>query len=268
MIRSHQLCPTSSACSSIRYINHLSSQPLRRSPRILTLRSHPEYFAHIHPLVQIITALRAQVQQGNMTHKQALDRLAMMQASAHSSQEQPVPQQLPPGFNAAGVPSGNAHRQMDTLSQHAQVSANNQQINNLAIQAQDASHARQMIALLLGQQQQQQNGSDIASRMGQNLDPSGMGLPQGPGSVQQIPQPGAQQVSGPPGNLVDVPLPQLCALSTQLLHVVIEGEIHLQAPSSFGEGDIQRQQLRAKIDLNKLRLSALHEVINMKRRPR
>jgi hypothetical protein len=140
--------------------------------------------------------------------------------------------------------------------------------------------------------QQQQNGSGIASRMGQNLNPSGMGLPQGPGSLQQnfiqaspsvphanpqpsstpsasqIPQPGAQQVSGPPGNLGDVPLPQLRALSTQLLHVVMEGEKNLQATGSSGEGDIQRQQLRAKIDLNKQRLRALHDVINMKMRGR
>jgi hypothetical protein len=248
----------------------------------------------MHPLIQIILALRAQVQQGNMTHKQALDRLAIVQASsAHSFEERSAPQQLPPGFNAGGVPSGNAHRQMDILSQYAQVSSNNQ-INTLqrVIQAQDPSHARQFNMLLPGQLQQQ-NASGIASRMGQNLNPSGMGLPQGPGSLQQnfiqpspsvphanpqpsstpsasqVPQPGAQQVSGPPGSIVDVPLPQLRALFTQLLHVVMEGEKNLQATSSSGEGDIQQQQqLRAKIELNKQRLRALHEVINMKMMPR
>jgi hypothetical protein len=226
-----------------------------------------------------------------MTHKQALDRLAIMQASsAHSFEERSAPQQLPPGFNPGGVPSGNAHQQMDTLSQHAQVSANNQ-INTLHRDIQ--AHARQFNMLLPGQQQQQQqNASGIASYMGQNPNPSGMGLPQGLGLLQQdfiqpspsvlhanpqpssthsaspVPQPGAQQVSDPPGSLVDVPLPQLRALSTQLLHVVMEGEKNLQAPSSSGEGDIQRQQLRAKIELNKQRLRALHEVINMKMMPR
>jgi hypothetical protein len=227
-----------------------------------------------------------------MTHNQALDRLAIMQASsAHSFEERSAPQQLPPGFNAGGVPSGNAHQQMDTLSQHAQVSANNQ-INTLqrVIQAQDPSHAHQFN--MFPPDQQQQNGSGIASRMGQNINPSGIGFPRGPGSLQQhfiqsspsvphanpqpsstpsashIPEPGAQQVSGPPGTLADVPLPQLRALSTQLLHVVMEGEKNLQATSSSGEGDIQRQQLRAKIELNKQRLRALHEVINMKMMPR
>jgi hypothetical protein len=155
---------------------------------------------------------------------------------------------------------------------------------------QDPSHARQFNMLLPGQQQQQQqNGSGITSRMGQNLNPSGMGLPQGPGSLQQnffqpspsvphanpqpssmpsasqIPQPGAQQVSGTPGNLADMPLPQLRALSIHLLHAVMEGEKNIQVTSSSGEGDIQRQQqLRAKIELNKQRLRVLQEVINMK----
>jgi hypothetical protein len=156
-----------------------------------------------------------------------------MQASAQSFQEQSVPQQLPPGFNAGAIPSAS---------------------------------------------------SDIASRVGQNLSPP----PQGPGSLQlniiqpspsyphtnsqpslttsasQIPQP----VSGPPGNLEDVPLPRLCALSTRLLHVVTEGERNLQATSSSDEGDIQRQQIRAQIELNKRRLRALNELISMKMRAR
>jgi hypothetical protein len=264
--------------------------------RIFILRVHSRNISLIHILFQIILALRNQVQQGNMTHQQALDRLAMMQASAHF-QEQSVSQQLPPGFNTGAIPSGTTQQQIAALSQRAQASANNQ-INALqrVIQTQDPSHARQFNMLLPGQQQQQQqqqqNGSGIASRMGQNINPSGVGLPQGPGSLQQnfiqpspsvphanpqpsstpsasqIPQPGAQQVSGPPGNLADVPLPQLRALSTQLLHVVMEGEKNLQATSSSGEGDIQRQQLRSKVELNKQRLRALHEVINMKMRPR
>jgi len=217
----------------------------------------------------------------------------MIQASAHPFQEQSVSQQLPPGFNAGAMPTGATQQQIAALSQRPQVSANNQ-INTMqrVIQTQDPSHTHQFNMLLPGQQQQQQNGSGIASRMGQNLNPSGMSLPQGPGSLQQnfiqpspsvphanpqpsstpsasqIPQPGTQQVSGPPGNLADVPLPQLRALSTQIQHVVVEGEKNLQAISSSGEGDSQRQQIRAKIELNKQRLRALHEVITMKLRAR
>jgi hypothetical protein len=212
-----------------------------------------------------------------MTQQQALNRLAMMQASsAHSFQEQRAPQQLPPGFNTGGVPSGIA-QQIAALSQRV-------------MQPQDPSHARQFNMLLPGQQQQ--NGSGIASRMGQNFNPSGMGLPQGPGSPQQNfiqpspsvphanpqssstpstfqpPQQGTQQVSGPPGNLADVPLPQLRALYTQLGHIVTEGEKNLQAMSSSGEGDIQRLQLRTKVALNKQRMRALQEVITVKMRAR
>jgi hypothetical protein len=49
------------------------------------------YFTHPYLFFQIILALRNQVQQGNMTVQQALDRLAMMQAA--SEQRQPQPQQ-------------------------------------------------------------------------------------------------------------------------------------------------------------------------------
>src|SRR5258707_9641981 len=204
--------------------------------------SFPKYFTHIHLLVQIILALRAQVQQGNMTQQQALDRLAMIQASsAHSFQEQRVPQQLPPGFNTGGTPppSGITQQQIAIAI-----------LSQRFMQPQDPSHARQFNMRLPGQQQQ--NGSGIASHMGQNFNPSGMGLPQEPGSLQQNfvqpspsvphanpessstpfafqpPQPGAQQVSGPPGNLGDVPLPQLRALYIQLGHLVTAGERKLQ----------------------------------------
>ncbi len=166
--------------------------------------SFPKYFAHIHLLIQIILALRAQVQQGNMTQQQALDRLALIQASsAHSFQEQRVPQQLPPGFSTGGAPSGTTQQQTATLS-----------------------------------------------------------------SAFQTPQPGAQQVSRPSGDLADVPLPQLRALYTQLGHAVTEGERNLQATSSSGGGDIQRQQLQTKIELNKQRLRVLQEVITVKMRAR
>jgi len=98
-----------------------------------------------------------QVHQGNLTHQQALERLAVMQASAHSFQEQSAPQQLLPGSNAGAMPSGTTQQQIATLSQRAHVSANNQ-INTLqrVIQAQDPSHSRQFNMLLPAQQQQQQ----------------------------------------------------------------------------------------------------------------
>ena len=228
----------------------------------------------MQPLIQIVLALRAQVQQGNMTHKQALDRLAMMQASAHSFQEQNAPQQLPQGFNAGGVPSGNAHQQVDTLSQHAQVSTNDQMdVLRRVMQTQDASHLRQ------GPQLQNDSG-----HMSSNPNPLSMDPPRdfhGPVPRQEnfppVPYANATSPSASPPlpgpnpakSIYDVPLPQLRALSTQLLHVVMEGEKTLQATCSSGEDDnIQRQQLRAKVELNKQRLRALHEVMNEKMRPR
>ena len=60
-------------------------------------------FAHIRFLAQFLLALRAQVAQGNMTQQQALERLAMMQASsAPPFQEQGTPQQLPAGDPSQG----------------------------------------------------------------------------------------------------------------------------------------------------------------------
>jgi hypothetical protein len=64
-----------------------------------------------------------------------------------------------------------------------------------------------------------------------------------------------------------MPLPQLRALASQLLRIVMEGEKNLQATSGSGEGDIQRQ-LRAKVENNKRYLLALQEVINAKMRAR
>jgi hypothetical protein len=271
MIRSHQLRPpASSACRPTRYINHLSSQPLGHSlVEYLFFAFIPKYFAHMHPPIQIILALRNQVQQGNMTHQQALDRLAVMQASAHSFQEQGVPQQLPPGFNVGGVPSGDAHRQMDTLSEHAQVSTNDQ-MNPL----------RRAIHICQGPQLQ--NDSGLISHMPSNPNPLRMDPPQdsqGPGSMQEnfspvpyanVPSSSATSTSQPHrfNSILDVPLPQLRELSTQILHLVIEAETNLQTTSSFGEDGIQRQQLRAKIELNKQRLRSLDEVIDLKMRPR
>jgi len=231
----------------------------------------------MQPLIQIILALRNQVQQGNMTHKQALDRLAMIQASAHSFPEQHTPQPLPPGFNTGGVPSGNGYQQVDTLSQHAQASTNDQMdVLRRVIQTQDTLHLRQ------GPQLPNDPG-----RMPSNPNPLRMDPPRdshGPGPMQEnfppvpyanVPSSSVPSASHPPPgphlakSIYDVPLPQLRALSTQLLHVVLEDEKTLQAICSSSESDdIQRQQLRAKVELNKQRLRALHEIMNEKMRPR
>ncbi len=171
-----------------------------------------------------------------------MDRLALIQASStHAFEGQGVHQQspLPTGFNSGGVPGGNAHQQMDTLSQHTQVSINDQ------MKPPQGSRGPGLL---------QQNFPSV---------PHASVRPSSPPSASQ-PPPGP----GPAQTLGDVPLPQLRALSTQLQLVVIEGEKNLQASSSWGEGDIQRQQLRAKIELNKQRLRALQEVINMKTRAR
>ena len=218
-----------------------------------------------------------------MTAQQALDRLSMTQAIL----VQNVPQQLPSDFNAGGMQSGTTQQQTATLLQRARASTNNQ-INPLqhAIQAQYSSHARQF-GMPLPQGQQQQNDSGLA-RIGQNLN-SGMGLPQGPGSLQQNlvqpspsvphmtaqsssaplasqpPPPGAQQVSGP-GDLASMTLQQLHELSTHLQRIVIDGEKDLQ--TSSGSGGAQRRQLRTKIENNKQFINILQEVMNSRTRGR
>ena len=233
--------------------------------------SSPRSVAHFHFLIQILLALRAQVAQGIMTEQQARERLAMMTASAQS-----VPQRFPQG-SVAGMSSGTAQQQMATLLQHAQVSDSLQRVT----QAQDSSYVRQL-SMLPPQAQQQQTDTGVASRMG---------LPQGPGSLRQNfiqpslsvspanaqsssvstasqPRPpGAQQVSGP-NSLANMTLQQLRELSTHLQRIVIEGEKNLQTPSSSGGSDVQRQQLRTKIDNNKRFMNILQEVINARTRAR
>jgi hypothetical protein len=199
------------------------SQPRGHDLEYLFFALIPNYFAHIHFLAQFVLALRAQVAQGNMTQQQALERFSLMHSSsAHPFQEQ-SPQQLPPGSNAGGMPSGTTQQQFTTLSQRAQVSTNSQVTPpERAIQAQDPPP----------------------------------------------PLPGAQQVSGPSG-LASLPLPQLRALFTHLLRIVMEGEKNLQTASGPGEGYIQGQgQLRAKVENHKRYLLALQEVINAKARAR
>lgn len=218
-----------------------------------------------------------------MTHEQALDRLAMMQAtSAHSFKEGSAPQQWPPGFNVGGQPSGNAHQPVDTLSQHAQVLINDQMKPvRSTIQTQDASQLRQS-NMLICQNPQLQNDSGLTSRMPSTPNPLGLDHPQnsqGPGSMQEnfspvpyanVPSSSAPSVSQPPpgpypvNSIHDVPLSQLRALYTHLVHILMEAEKNLRSPS---EGDIY-WQLRAELEHNKARLRALQEVINAKVRER
>jgi hypothetical protein len=228
--------------------------------------------------------------QGAMTQQEARERMAIMQASSQPQAfpEQGVPQQLQPGFPAGGMPGGTPQQQLTSLPQRPPASINNPMLQRV-IQGQDPSQARQFSMLLAQghqqQQQQQQNTSGFASRAGQSLNPPGVALPQGQASLQQsfvqpspsvtpanvqssstpsssqAPPPGGQQVPFP-GNFTDLSLPQLRVLHAQLYRYVIEGEKSLQASNTTGgESDIQRQQLRAKIELYKQRTLALQEIM-------
>jgi len=161
----------------------------------------------------------------------------------------------------------------------------------LVVQLQDPSHAHQF-GMLLPQGQQQHNGPGFTSRMGQSLNHSGMGHPQGqvalqesfvqnslsvpltniqfsstPSTPQAHPPPG-QQVPVPSTNFTGLPLPQLRTIYAQMIHTWMEGEKSLQASgTSGGEGEIlRRQQLRLKFDTYKQRILALQEFINNKAR--
>ncbi|KAH9178367.1 hypothetical protein EDB89DRAFT_1170443 [Lactarius sanguifluus] len=241
---------------------------------------------------QFIQFLRNQVAQGHMTREQAQERVTMLQASAaHPFQEQNVPQQIPSGFAAGGMAGGSAQQQMAALSQRSQVPASNP-MNSIQrvmqAQQQDSHHARQL-NMLVAQGQQQQNG--FTSRVGQNLHPPGMGLPQGQGSLQQnfiqpspsVPpaniqssvapsasQPtplGGAQIHNLPKNLVDMPVQQLSNFYSQLMRAVEDGEKNLNAAgaSTSGEGDMQRQAFRARLDQQKQLLVNIRELINLKR---
>ena len=257
------------------------SQPRGHYLEYLFFALIPQHFAHARFLSQFLLALRAQVAQGNMTQQQALERFAMMQASSAPHQEQSAPQ----GFNASGMPSGTAQQQIAAMPQRPQVSTSNQV--NLQ-RAMDPSLARQF-NMLLPHGQQQQNGSSLTPRIGQNLNPSGMSLPQGLGSHQQNfiqpspslahanpqpssapsasqPQLGAQQGSGP-ANLATMSLPQLRSLSTQLLQFVMESEKNLPVAGSSGENDVHRQ-LRAKVENNKRYFRMMQELIAARTRAR
>jgi hypothetical protein len=185
------------------------------------------------------------VVQSVTTPQQAQERHAIMQApQSHAFPERSVPWQL------------SINNQISPL-QHV-------------IRAQDPPHAHQFSTFIpQDQQQQQQNDSGFASCAGQNFIPPGVGFPQGQALLQQgfvQPCPG-QQDPIPPGNFADLSLPQLRGLHAQMRRFVIEGEKNLRTSSATGgEGDIQRQQLRAKLDCYQKRLPVLREIIDSKTR--
>ncbi len=245
-------------------------------------------FAHIRFNAQFLQFLRNQVAQGHMTREQAQERLNILRTSpAHGFQEQNVPQRIPSGFTTSGMAGGSAQQQMAALSQRSQAPASNpMNLFQRVMQAQqDSLHARQ---LNVAQGQQQQN--NFASRVGQNLHPPGMGLPQGQGSLQQnfiqpspsvppanlqssaapsasqpIPQ-GGPQMHGLHKNFVEMPVPQLTNFYAQLMRAVEEGEKSFNAAGSTGgESDMQHQALRAKLDNQKQLLINIRDLINLKR---
>jgi hypothetical protein len=221
-----------------------------------------------------------------MTREQAQERLALIRSTAHAFQEQNVPQQIPSGFPAGGMAGGSTQQQMAALSQRPQAPASNSMSTLQRVQ--DSIHARQL-NMMVAQGQQPQNG--FAARVGQNLHPPGMGLPQGQGSLQQNfiqPSPsvtpanlqpstapstsqptplGGPQIQSFRQNFVDMPLQQLSVFYTQLLRNVEEGERNLNAAGSTGgESDMQqRQALRTRLDSQKQLLINIRELINLKR---
>jgi len=199
-----------------------------------------------------------------------------------------------PAFDTAGLgqvesdfwdgDEGSIQQQMAALSLHNHVPTNNQ-LNPLQrpIQAQDHLNARPS-NMLLAQGQQQPNGSSFTSQVGQNLHPSGMGLPQGQGSLQQnfvqrtppVPSANLQPSSAPSsqapsqggqqnynlGNITDAPVQQLFNLFNQLKYAITEGEKKFRAAgNSGGEVDPQRQALRAKLDSQKQVLFRIRDMI-------
>ena len=248
----------------------------------------PRFFAHIRFQAQIIQILRNQVVQGLMTREQAQERLAMMRTTAQAFQEQNAPQQIPSGFPAGGMAGGSSQQQLAAaFSQRPQPPGSNPM--NTLQRVQDSLQARQL-NMLVAQGQQPQNS--FASRVGQNLHPPGMGLPQGQGSLQQNfiqpspsappanlqpsstpstsqPNPlgGPQQMQAIHKNFVEMPLPQLTGVYGQLARTVEEGERNLNAAGNTGgESDTQqRQALRTRLDGQKQLLIHIRDLINQRR---
>ena len=125
------------------------------------------------------------------------------------------------------------------------------------IRAQDSLHERQL-NMLVGQGQQLQDG--FVSRVGRDIHPPGMNIPQGQGSLQQyfiepppsVPPtifqypasqptpPGWSQIHGLHNKLVEMPISQLSGIYAQLVGAVEKGKKHLNAAGGTGgESDIQ-----------------------------
>ena len=97
------------------------------------------YFANTYFLTQFLLALRAQVAQGHMTQQQALERLAMMQASSS-----------PPFTDQSQFPPGGATQAQHHPPQHPQQAGISNEL------WQQMQYRQQQQQLLLQQQQQQQ----------------------------------------------------------------------------------------------------------------
>jgi len=212
------------------------------------------------PLLQV---LHAPVLHGGMTRQQGYERMT-----------------LDPPHHIQVLPEQGFSQQMGNQNSPLQL-----------LQFQDPLQAHPF-TLLLPQGQQQHNGPGFTSRIGQNLNHSGMGHPQGQASLQrnfvqnslsvppediqfssttstsQAHPPPGQQVPTPSTNFADLPLPQLRSIYAQMIRTWMEGEKGLQLSStSGGEGDIQRQQqLCFKLVTYKHRVLALQELINTKAR--
>jgi hypothetical protein len=182
------------------------------------------------------------VVQGVTAPQQARERLPITRApQSHASPERSVPWQFP------------INNQISPL-QHG-------------IRAKDAPHVHHFSPFIPQDQHQQQNDSGFASRAGQTFIPPVVGFPQGLAPLQQgfgQPCPG-QQVPVPPGDFADLSLTQLRVLHAQITRFMVEGEKDLQASGATGgEGNIQRQQLHAKLDIYQKHLSELHGIIDAK----
>lgn len=174
--------------------------------------------------------------------QRVLERPSMTQASSVSPfQEQSIPQQLPLGFVAGGLPSGQGQQQQSDSG-----------LGSLIDQNLDPPGMR----LPQGPGSPQQNLIQ--------LSPS---LPHANARSSTAPSaPGAQQVPGH-GNLSAMSIPQLRALYNQLLQIVTESDKNLSAAGSSGESDVQRQ-LRLKVENNKRYLRMLREIISARTRER
>jgi hypothetical protein len=114
----YRLCPITAGSRLPRHGHNIDRHLQSAAGSLSRIFILPAYLrSHSFPF-SVWLALRAEVARGNMTQQQALECLAMMQASSvPPSEEQSGLQQLPPGFNAGGTPGGTTQQQVAALSQ-------------------------------------------------------------------------------------------------------------------------------------------------------